>query len=482
MSSIMWFRDDLRLADNPALLAATNDGGVAAVYILDEESEGLRPLGGAARWWLHQALTGLHNDLADRGIQLVLRRGPAATVISDLVKELEPESIYWNRRYWEPERAVDTAVKENSRAAGVHAESFQASLLHEPWKVTTGQGGQYRVFTPFWNQLKTVDFRHPLGPPPTCVDSDGSSQEKDIPTLVSDDLAAWKLVPTGATWPERLASHWIPGEAAAWRLLEEFSEDAMADYDKGHDFPGIAGTSRLSPYLRWGHISPFQLWHALSPVPSACTAGATAFLRQLGWREFCWHQLFHHPELASANLRPAFDGFDWRWPEEPGAATPARLRGVHRTTASTEQAVSVEPVDAWKAGRTGLPMVDAGMRQLWETGWMHNRVRMLVASFLTKNMGVHWQVGEQWFWETLVDADQASNPANWQWVAGSGADASPFFRIFNPHTQGKRFDAAGRYVSRWVPEATLPGYPEPIEDLAESRRRALADYDRMRKS
>ncbi len=481
MSSIMWFRDDLRLADNPALMAATNDGGVVAVYILDEESEGLRPLGGAARWWLHQALTGLRADLEDRDIQLVLRRGAAATVMSTLMKELEPESIYWNRRYWEPERAVDAAVKENSRAAGVHAESFQASLLHEPWKVTTGQGGQYRVFTPFWNQLKKLDFRHPLEAPPARDNSSDPPPEEDIPTVESDDLAGWKLVPPGSAWSEKLAAHWSPGEAAAWQLLEEFTEEAMADYEEGHDFPGIAGTSRLSPYLRWGHISPFQLWHALSDRPGPSSAGSAAFLRQVGWREFCWHQLFHHPELARANLRRAFDGFDWRWPAEQGSTTPAGLRGSHPPPPA-EQAASQEPVDAWKAGTTGVPMVDAGMRELWETGWMHNRVRMLVASFLTKNMGVHWQVGEQWFWETLVDADQASNPANWQWVAGSGADASPFFRIFNPQTQAKRFDAAGRYVSSWVPDATLPGYPEPIEDLAESRRRALADYDRIKKT
>lgn len=480
MSSIMWFRDDLRLADNPALLAATHDGGVVAVYILDEESEGLRPLGGAARWWLHQALTGLHSDLADRGIQLVLRRGPAATVMSALVQELKPESIYWNRRYWEPERAVDTAVKENSRVAGVHAESFQASLLHEPWKVTTGQGGQYRVFTPFWNQLKKLDFRHPMEAPSVGANPRDPRPGKEIPAIGSDDLATWTLVPAGSTWPEKLATHWSPGGAAAWRLLEEFSEEAVADYEEGHDFPGIAGTSRLSPYLRWGHISPFQLWHALSEAPGPSTAGAAAFLRQVGWREFCWHQLFHHPELAQANLRRVFDGFDWRWPTEPGSATPARLRGIRSPTATTEQAVSEEPVDAWKAGCTGLPMVDAGMRQLWETGWMHNRVRMLVASFLTKNMGIHWQVGEQWFWETLVDADEASNPANWQWVAGSGADASPFFRIFNPDTQARRFDGDGAYVARWVPEALLPGYPEPIEDLGESRRRALDAYQDTR--
>ncbi|WP_417234223.1 cryptochrome/photolyase family protein [Arthrobacter sp.] len=471
MTSIMWFRDDLRIADNPALVAAVHEAAPVAIYILDEESAGIRPLGAAARWWLHEALVQLRVDLADRGIELVLRRGPAAEVLAALVREVEPTAVYWNRRYGMAERTVDTQVKEGLRTSGVHAESFQATLLHEPWTIHTGQGGHYRVFTPFWNQLRELHIRHPLDAP----DRTSTRAMDQGPRIDGDDLDAWGLVPTGADWPAKLAAQWTPGEAAAWWVFEDFADGPVNDYAEGHDLPGTTGTSRLSPYLRWGHISPFQLWHALSSRPGPTSGGTMAYLRQLGWREFCWHLLYHHPQLATRNLRGSFDRFPWRWPDRPGAETPRCLRGDPPFPAS-EAATADEPVDAWKSGATGIPMVDAGMRELWETGWMHNRVRMLVASFLTKNMGVHWQVGEQWFWETLVDADEASNPANWQWVAGSGADASPFFRIFNPNTQARRFDAQGNYVNRWVPDALLPGYPEPLEDLADSRRRALDDY------
>ncbi|WP_417218350.1 cryptochrome/photolyase family protein [Arthrobacter sp.] len=475
MTSIMWFRDDLRLADNPALTAAVQDGSPVALYILDEESEGIRPHGAAARWWLHQALAGLRTALAETGIELVLRRGPADQVMAGLVRDVEPTGVYWNRRYGSAERAVDARIKEDLRGCGVHAESFQGSLLHEPWTIQTGQGHHYRVFTPFWNRLREHDFRQPLDAPQCAGHHAGSGRE----AVSGDELEDWNLVPASARWPDKLARHWTVGEAAALSAVEDFADGPLQDYAEGHDFPGITGTSRLSPYLRWGHISPFQLWHALSSRPGPVSGGAMAYLRQLGWREFCWHLLYHHPQLATRNLRPAFDGFPWRWPDSPGAETPPCLREGSPAPAA-EAAATQDPVDAWKSGSTGIPMVDAGMRELWETGWMHNRVRMLVASFLAKNMGVHWQVGEQWFWETLVDADEASNPANWQWVAGSGADASPFFRIFNPNTQARRFDVGGTYVNHWVPDALLPGYPEPVEDVAASRRRALDDYQSIR--
>lgn len=471
MTSIVWFRDDLRLADNPALLAAVADGPVVAVYILDEESKGIRPLGGAARWWLHQALGDLGRGLAALGIELVLRRGPGAREIAAVARDSGAGAVYWNRRYGHPERTVDTQAKADLQVAGVHAESFQATLLHEPWTLQTGQGGHYRVFTPLWNRLRELEIRHPLDPPEQAGHDDRAPGRP----IDGDDPHSWGLVDTAPDWAAKLGDHWTPGEDAAWGLLEEFTTGAVRDYGQGHDIPGIRGTSRLSPYLRWGHISPFQLWHALSSGPAAAQPGAQAFLRQLGWREFCWHLLYHHAGLATTNIRPAFDRFPWRWPDRPGNQTPEALHGELPPPDRALEAAT-EPVDAWKAGATGIPMVDAGMRELWETGWMHNRVRMLVASFLTKNMGIHWQVGEQWFWETLVDADEASNPANWQWVAGCGADASPFFRIFNPNTQARRFDVHGTYVSRWVPDALLPGYPEPIEDLAGSRRRALDDY------
>lgn len=475
MTSIAWFRDDLRLADNPALLSAVADGPVVAVYVLDEESEGIRPLGAAARWWLHHALAGLEQGLGELGIELVLRRGPGAREIAAAARDVEAGAVYWNRRYGLPERTVDARAKKDLREAGIHVESFQASLLSEPWTLQTGQGGPYRVFTPMWNRLREMEIRHPLDPPEHPRHDDRAPAGR----VDGDDLHSWGLVDARAGWAGKLGDHWIPGEHAAWSLLEDFAAEGLRDYGEGHDIPGTRGTSRLSPYLRWGHISPFQLWHALAAGPAATQPGTQAFLRQLGWREFCWHLLYHHPDLATTNIRPAFDRFPWHWPDQPGNQTPQALRGT-LLPPDRALAAATGPLDAWKAGATGIPLVDAGMRQLWETGWMHNRVRMLVASLLAKNLGIHWQVGEQWFWETLVDADAASNPANWQWVAGSGADASPFFRIFNPDTQARRFDGDGAYVARWVPEALLPGYPEPIVDLVESRRRARSAYQDLR--
>lgn len=469
MVSIAWFRDDLRTADNPALLAAAQDGSALAVYVLDEESPGIRPLGAAAKWWLHHALQTLGADLASLNIPLVLLRGPAGEAIPAFVSASGAGNLYWNRRYGGPEREVDSAVKEWAAGEDVHAESFQASLLHEPWTVRTGQGGPYRVFTPFWRALSAQDFRAPLdapakaGRPPSVLPS-------------GDDLDSWELLPKHPDWTAGLAEAWTPGESAGLGALEDFLDGPVQDYDDGRDRPAKPGTSRLSPYLRWGHVSPFQVWHALAQVRGN-GPGPDVFGTEIGWREFCWHQLFHNPDLATRNLRPAFDGFPWDQPQG-AAVTPSILRAPGLDAGSRPE--NLEPLDAWKAGLTGIPLVDAGQRQLWTMGWMHNRVRMVAASFLIKNLGIHWRVGEEWFWETLVDADAASNPANWQWVAGSGADAAPFFRIFNPETQAKRFDPEGAYISRWVPDALLPGYPEPLVDLKESRQHALDAYESIR--
>lgn len=473
MVSIAWFRDDLRTADNPALLAAAHDGGAVALYVLDEESEGIRPLGAAAKWWLHHALVSLQDDLGALGIPLVLLRGPAARTVPAFVQETGAGRIFWNRRYGGPERQVDTAVKEWATGADVHAESFQASLLHEPWTVSTGGGGPYRVFTPFWRTVSAQDFRAPLHAPDRAAAPPGS-----VPA--GEDLQDWHLLPAHPDWSAGLADAWTPGEAAGHQALEDFLAGPVQDYDDGRDRPAKPGTSRLSPYLRWGHVSPFQVWHALSRVRGN-GPGPDVFGTEIGWREFCWHQLFHNPDLATRNLRPAFDGFPWEHPEGAGPRTPPVLRGTQAREAAPHSGTEdLQPLDAWKAGLTGIPLVDAGQRQLWGMGWMHNRVRMVAASFLIKNLGIHWRVGEEWFWETLVDADPASNPANWQWVAGSGADAAPFFRIFNPETQAKRFDPDGAYISRWVPDALAPGYPEPLVDLKESRLAALAAYQSIR--
>jgi deoxyribodipyrimidine photo-lyase len=459
-ASLVWFRDDLRTADNPALLAAAGDGAAAALYVLDEESAGIRPLGGAAKWWLHRALEDLRDELAALGIPLILRRGAGAGVVAAVAGELGAGAVYWNRRYGGPERVVDSAVKEWAAAAGLHAESFQASLLHEPWTVRTGAGKPYQVFTPFWRALADRDFRAPLGGPDAGNGFGGSPAG-------SDRLDAWSLRSAAPDWAGGLRRAWVPTAAAGHGILAEFLAGPVADYSEARDRPDRPGTSRLSPYLRWGQLSPFQVWAALAArrgqLPGS--PGPAMFGTELGWREFCWHQLFHHPDLATANLRPQFDGFPWRWPGAAAGAKPETGAGH---------------LEAWRRGRTGIPLVDAGQRELWHTGFMHNRVRMVAASFLVKNLGFHWRVGEQWFWDTLVDADAASNPANWQWVAGSGADASPFFRIFNPETQAKKFDPEGQYVRRWVPELATPDYPEPLVDLQESRRDALDAYASIR--
>lgn len=442
--SLVWFRDDLRLADNPALRAATDRGEpVVAVFVLDEVSPGIRPLGGAARWWLHHSLAELGERLREKGSVLVLRRGAAAEVVPALAREIGAGAVFWNRRYGGPERTVDAAIKEELRADGVEVASFAGSLLYEPWTVRTGAGTPYGVFTPFWNACRQLPApRAPL-PEPRTLAGPASAP-------ASDDLADWELLPTRPDWAAGLRERWTPGEVGARARLREFLGEDAADYDRARDEPAAGATSLLSPRLRWGELSPFQVWHAA--VGSDEPVGG--FLSELGWREFAWHTLFHFPDLATKNLRSAFDAFPW-----------PPLRPTH--------------LRAWQCGETGIALVDAGMRELWATGFMHNRVRMVVASFLVKNLLIDWRRGEEWFWDTLVDADAANNPFNWQWVAGSGADAAPYFRIFNPELQAKKFDADGRYVKEWAPESAAR---EPIVDLAASRKAALAAYEAVKRA
>lgn len=464
MTALVWLRDELRLHDNPALAAAARAGRpVLALYCLDELSPGIRPLGGAARWWLAGSLERLGADLARHGVPLILRRGPAGDVVGDLARTLDVAEVHWNRRYDAAGIAVDTALKAALKARGVVAESHHAHVLFEPFAVKTGQGGPYRVFTPFWRACRALPPpRRPL-PPPRLGRYDG-------PAIASDALADWQLRPTKPDWAGGLAAAWTPGEAGAARRLAGFLEHGLAGYADGRDRPAGETSSRLSPHLRFGEVSPFQLWHA---VTDALVAGhraserdADKFLAELGWREFCWHLLHHFPTLSTENFNQKFNAFPWR--------------------------DDIPALHAWQRGQTGIPFVDAGMRQLWTTGWMHNRVRMVVASFLTKHLLLPWRAGEAWFWDTLVDADAASNPAGWQWVAGCGADAAPYFRVFNPAGQGEKFDADGAYTRHFVPELAglgradlhqpwraMPpprGYPAPIVDLAKGRERALAAY------
>lgn len=441
--SIVWFRDDLRVADNPALQAAIDRGGpIVAVYLLDESSPGARPLGGASRWWLHGSLSALADELAALGGRLTLRRGAASAIIPQLVADTDAGAVFWNRRYGAM-REVDAALKSSLMAQGITVASFGASLLYEPWTITSGSGDPYRVFTPFWRACRASgDPRPPLPPPASLdgIDVDG------------DALDDWALLPTRPDWAAGLREAWTPGEVGARDRLERFIEHALPLYHR-RDEPGIEATSRLSPHLRFGELSPHQVWARVhSRLAPEAVANRAKFLSEIGWREFSYSILFHSPDLARLNVRRDFDAFPWSDPD------PAVL-------------------DAWQRGRTGIPIVDAGMRQLWTTGWMHNRVRMIVASLLTKNLLIDWRIGEQWFWDTLVDADEANNPASWQWVAGSGADAAPYFRVFNPLLQAERFDPEGAYVSRWVPEISTPEYPPPIVDLASSRAEALAAYE-----
>ena len=449
MTSLVWFRDDLRVADHAALAAAVaSEAAVVACYVFDEESPGVRPLGGAAKWWLDGSLRSLSAALAELGIPLVLRRGPAGEVVPQLAAECAATRVYWNRRYG-AERFIDAALKQALPAVGIEATSFAGNLLFEPWQVTTGAGGTYRVYSAFWRACLALPApAAPLAPPASPVPPIPSAPHAASLPEASDDLAAWALRPSHPDWAAGIAARWTPGEAAARSRLERFLSERSGSYATSRDFPAIDAGSELSPHLRWGEISPRTVWH------TALAAGADVgtFLSELGWREFAWHTLYQHPWMHERPLDPRFAAFGWATPD---------------TTALT----------AWRRGETGFGLVDAGMRELWQTGFMHNRVRMVAASFLTKNLLTDWRLGEAWFWDTLVDADAASNPFNWQWIAGCGRDAAPYFRIFNPTTQQTKFDAAGDYVNRWAPDSLL--FPELV-DLRATRVRALAAYDAIK--
>lgn len=444
--SIVWFRDDLRLADNPALRHAVDAGApLVLVYVLDDVSDEVRALGSASRWWLHGSLRELGQEIRARGGRLVLRRGAAEEVLPALVRETGAGGVFWNRRYGAA-RQIDARLKARFRGDGLEARSFAGSYLIEPGSFTTDQGTPYQVFTPFWRAAQQLPMREPVASP---------SELRCVDRVASDDLDDWQLLPTRPDWAAGLREAWEPGERAAAKRLGAFVRDELEVYDQ-RDRPAVEATSRLSPSLRFGEISPTQIWHRLHGELSApARRNAAKFLSELGWREFNAATLFHEPDLAARNHRPQFDAFPWGEPD------PAEL-------------------GAWQQGRTGIPLVDAGMRELWTTGYMHNRVRMVAASFLVKNLLVDWRVGEQWFWDTLVDADEANNPGNWQWVAGSGADAAPYFRVFNPVLQADKFDPGGEYLRRWIPELGTDAYPEPIVDLGETRKDALAAYEHVK--
>lgn len=465
-NALVWFRHDLRLDDNPALRAAL-DGGYTPVpvYVHAPEEEGEWAPGAASNAWLHRALSALDAELRHRGSRLLLRRGPSAAALDTLVAETAAEAVFWNRKYEPATQPRDAALKKALRERGLQVESFKGVLLFEPWDLATQQGSPYKVFTPFWRAALT-QWRVPdtWTAPERLPSVD--------PAMGSEPLEAWNLVPS-LGWDAGFWDAWTPGEAGARETLEVFIDGALNGYRSDRDRPDRVGTSRLSPHLHFGEIAPWRITAELERVRTAAnSADMDGYIRELGWREFGYHLLHHFPQTTTQNLNPRFEHFDW------AKVDPASLA-------------------AWQRGRTGVPIVDAGLRELWTTGYMHNRVRMIVASYLTKHLRYHWLHGARWFWDTLVDADLANNTLGWQWTAGTGADAAPYFRVFNPVTQAEKFDPNGTYIARWVPELApvplplrfapwqkpdvlaklAPGYPrQPIADLAAGRDGALAAY------
>ncbi len=464
---LVWFRRDLRTSDNPALNAAAKSGApVIPLYILNNKPEPWQP-GGASSWWLEGSLTRLDEDLRLINSRLILRRGDPIEILLDLAITTRAQALFFTRLY-EP-----NAVNEEKNVAacfsknGLDCRRFGGSVLFEPEEIKSKTGKPFKVFTPFYKAcLAAVQTEKPLSKP---VDLVPPLQWPD-----SDQLSSWKLRPSAPNWAMGLQRHWSPGSIAAKIRLKAFVANNIAKYDKDRDRPDRQGTSALSPHLHFGEISPREIHYFIccsNRSGRSTTVGSTAFLREIFWREFSQHSLWHWPHIVEFPFKNDFKTFPWRQDNHD--------------------------LISWKRGMTGYPIVDAGMRQLWETGWMHNRVRMIVASFLTKDLLVSWQEGARWFWDTLVDADLANNTASWQWVAGTGADASPYFRIFNPILQGLKFDPTGDYVRQWVPEISklsnkfihtpwksgecIEAYPEPIVEHRAARQRALQAYHSLKK-
>ena len=471
--AIVWFRRDLRIADNPALVAAAERGApILPLFILDE-----RDLPGeASAWWLHESLVCLSQALRERGATLILRKGCPEELIPALVEETGAGAVFWNRCYEPHAIERDKKLKSSLVEAGVEVQSYAALLLAEPWEIRTKGGDPYKVFTPFWKALaSSAPFGVPLAP---LRRVDGG----DAPA--SDELEDWSLQPSAPDWAAGFRERWIPGEKGAHERLHRFLENAADEYKDRRDLPGEEGTSRLSPHFHWGEISPRQVWAAVEAHRGDNPSSAKSlhsFLSEVAWRDFAYHLVYHWPSITDENWKSGFDAFPWSDDDEA--------------------------FRCWTAGRTGYPIVDAGMRELWQTGWMHNRVRMIAASFLLKDLLIHWKRGAAWFEDTLVDADLAVNRASWQWVAGSGADAAPYFRIFNPVLQGEKFDPEGDYVRRCIPELAeldekyihkpweAPAealekagivlgetYPYPIVDHGKARQRALGAYEKVKQA
>lgn len=464
--AIIWFRRDLRLSDHPALNQAAAFP-IIPLFIWDDKNPD--DLGGASQWWLHKSLCSLQKSLNTYGLELILRRGDPLKILEELVTSHNVGSLYWSRCYEPYAIERDKKIKEFFKPF-IQVQSFNASLLTEPWTLKTQAGSPYQMFTPYWKALRILgNFDIPL-----CIPK---NLKRYTGTILSDDLEAWSLRPSHPNWAQGFEKEWIPGEEGAERKLSFFIKNLIQTYEKNRDFPDFQATSKLSPHLHWGEISPRQIWHSImSSSLGTPSNDGWAFLSELAWREFSYYLLYHFPKLSQQPLRQSFEKFVW----------------------STDQ----NALNYWQKGMTGYPIVDAGMRQLWHIGWMHNRVRMIAASFLVKDLLIPWQTGASWFLDTLVDADLATNSLNWQWVAGCGVDAAPYFRIFNPVTQGQKFDPQGKYVRRWIPELNLlpdkyihnpweaprstlksagirlgETYPYPLIDHKKTRLRALKAFE-----
>jgi len=467
--ALHWFRQDLRLRDNPALTAACEKHtSLLPLYI--KETQPALPMGAAQCWWLHHSLDALSQGLHAHGLTLCLRQGDPLAVLLQLCEAQQIDTVYWNRCYEPLHIARDKHIKAALLAKGINVHSFNGSLLNEPWTISTQNGQYYKVFTPYWRQC--------LSQMPEPRLPDITHWPDNLP-LASDALPDWQLLPHKPDWAAGFSKYWQPGEQGAGDRLARFISKQLQDYADERDIPGRDATSKLSPHLHFGEISPWRLWQAIQEAkrnPACHLRSADRFLAELGWREFSHHLLYHFPGLPEQNFRPEFNAFPWQHDEEA--------------------------LSRWQRGLTGYPIVDAGMRELWHSGYMHNRVRMIVASFLIKDLLIDWRVGASWFWDTLLDADLANNAASWQWVAGSGADAAPYFRIFNPVLQGEKFDPSGEYVKKWVPELASVNskwihkpweapagalaitlgkeYPRPLVDHQEARAFALLSYQTLK--
>lgn len=471
-TAIVWIRNDLRMSDNRAFFESAKSYRIVPVFIHAADDEGNWPIGAASAWWLHQSLSALDKSLAKYGSRLVIRQGPTLSTLLQLVSETSAQSVFWNKRYEQAARDLEKTVFQELAKQNVDCRTFDSNLLFAPGSVSTREGNPYRVFTPFWKALPEPE--QPI-PKPEQIQSPDLLPE-------SVQLAELKLLPE-IDWAAGIRESWNPGEDGAMKQFNLFLNGGVSDYETGRDRPDKMSVSRMSPHIHFGEIGPRFLFHSVKQkmgIDSTIQTHGESYLRQLVWREFAYNVLFHFPDSADHPLKAEFNRFPW---------------------SRNEQLLK-----AWQKGQTGYPIVDAGMRELWHTGWMHNRVRMIAASFLVKHLLVSWKDGARWFWDTLVDADLANNTMGWQWVAGCGVDAAPYFRIFNPIVQGEKFDPDGQYVRHWVPELKKLNnkwihkpwlakplelasagielgttYPDPIVDHKSARQKALVVFDTIKR-